>query len=178
MHGDATNLDASIPSDSFDISHSHQMLLHLPGDDPVKALKSIRRVVKPGGVLTTRDNHGRFIYPATPTLQRCLDMFPVLCSERGAHPDAGHANHVWMHEAGFEWEKIKFGDACKYFVTPKERQLYGQTFKWSFWKTFGKGPETEEEEKWLQEYQRDLEAWVKKPEARVGWVDGWVVATK
>lgn len=154
------------------------MLIHLTGDDPVQALKSIRRVVKPGGVVTTRDNHRRFIYPSTPALDRNLKLFEILATARGSHPNAGHVNHVWMHEAGFEWEKIQFGSICKPLNSAEDKRMYAKNFKGSYMETFGREPKGETEKKWLKEYQRDLAEWAEKPEGRYAWYDGWVVATK
>lgn len=37
------------PDDSFDVVHAHQLMQHLP--DPVRALRELRRVCRPGGVL-------------------------------------------------------------------------------------------------------------------------------
>src|SRR5271170_6662076 len=37
------------PNDSFDVVHAHQVLQHIP--DPVQALKEMKRVTKPGGIV-------------------------------------------------------------------------------------------------------------------------------
>src|SRR5690349_2496687 len=49
--GDVYALDT--PDDTFDVVHAHQVLQHLP--DPVGALREMRRVCKPGGVVAARD---------------------------------------------------------------------------------------------------------------------------
>ena len=44
------------PDDTFDIVYSSQVFGHLPSPDmPLKALAEIRRVLKPGGILATRN---------------------------------------------------------------------------------------------------------------------------
>ena len=83
-----------------------------------------------------------------------------------------------MHEAGFSWDKIQFGDVCKPFNSAEEKRIYAKHFAGSFMKTFGREPKGEAERKWLREFQKDLKEWAEKDEARYAWYDGWVVATK
>src|SRR2546429_1955490 len=49
--GDVFDLDA--PDGAFDVVHAHQVLQHL--GDPVAALREMRRVCRPGGVVAARD---------------------------------------------------------------------------------------------------------------------------
>ncbi|MEZ5168390.1 MAG: methyltransferase domain-containing protein [Acidimicrobiales bacterium] len=49
--GDVYALD--FPDDRFDIVHAHQVLQHLV--DPVSALREMRRVTRPGGIVAVRD---------------------------------------------------------------------------------------------------------------------------
>src|SRR5690606_5326047 len=67
-HG-LTNVDFSVEDvhalsfadDSFDIAHAHQVLQHVA--DPVQALREMRRVVRPGGVVAVRDaDYAGFIW--------------------------------------------------------------------------------------------------------------------
>src|SRR5262245_61716188 len=68
--GDVYRLD--LLDASFDIVHAHQVLQHL--SDPVAALKEMRRVVRPGGIVAVRDSdYGSFIWhPADDRLRRWL----------------------------------------------------------------------------------------------------------
>ena len=50
--GDVHALD--LPDDSFDVVHAHQVLQHVA--DPVRALREMRRVCRPGGVVAVRDS--------------------------------------------------------------------------------------------------------------------------
>ena len=51
---------------TFDVVHAHQVLQHLP--DPVRALREMKRVCKPGGLVAARDgDYGAFRwYPTSP----------------------------------------------------------------------------------------------------------------
>ena len=50
----ATCTRSTYPDDAFDVVHAHQVLQHLP--DPVGALREMRRVCKPDGVVAARDS--------------------------------------------------------------------------------------------------------------------------
>ena len=50
--GDVHALD--LPDDTFDVVHAHQVLQHVA--DPVRALRELRRVCRPGGVVAVRDS--------------------------------------------------------------------------------------------------------------------------
>ncbi|USW49003.1 Putative Methyltransferase domain-containing protein [Septoria linicola] len=176
IQGDAMDLPSSIPSNSFDISHSHQVLLHLP--EPVKALKSILRVVKPGGILTTRDNHSRFVYPLTPAMSRNFELYEIWSRERGCNPNAGHFNHIWMHEAGIPWDAISAGDSARSFCDIPSKRIVANTFGRGFAATYDKVLDSEEDKKWFDELRREFLEWAEKPESRLAWYDGWVMGKK
>src|SRR5262245_51024916 len=63
------------PDDAFDVVHAHQVLQHL--SDPVAALREMRRVTRPGGVVAVRDSdYGAFVWtPADPDLTRWLSVY-------------------------------------------------------------------------------------------------------
>jgi ubiquinone/menaquinone biosynthesis C-methylase UbiE len=89
-------------SDSFDIVHAHQMLQHL--SDPVAALREMRRVCAPGGVVAARDSdyRGMIWHPAEPLLDRWLDLYEAVARTNQAEPDAGRHLYGWARAAGFE----------------------------------------------------------------------------
>jgi ubiquinone/menaquinone biosynthesis C-methylase UbiE len=98
--GDVYALD--FPADTFDVVHAHQVLQHL--SDPVAALKEMRRVAKPGGLVAARDADYSAMtwYPSSPGLTRWLDLYRRLARANAGEPDAGRRLRSWALEAGLE----------------------------------------------------------------------------
>ena len=98
--GDVHALD--LPDDSFDVVHAHQVLQHVA--DPVQALREMRRVCRPGGVVAARDSDYRAFawYPQLPELDRWMELYPAAARANGGEPDAGRRLKAWAHAAGFE----------------------------------------------------------------------------
>ncbi len=86
--------------DSFDIVHAHQVLQHV--GDPVQALREMRRVCTPGGVIAARDaDYAGFTwYPESPELSRWLELYRAAALRNGGQPDAGRRLLAWAHAAG------------------------------------------------------------------------------
>ncbi|MEU8521803.1 methyltransferase domain-containing protein [Streptomyces sp. NPDC048577] len=107
------------PDDSFDVVHAHQVLQHV--GDPVRALREMRRVCRPGGVVAARDSdYGGFVwYPATPALDAWQDLYRRVARANGGEPDAGRRLFSWAREAGFT--EIVTTAATWCFARPEER---------------------------------------------------------
>ena len=86
---------------SFDVVHAHQVLQHLV--DPVRALREMRRVLRPGGVVAVRDSdYSCFSWaPLDPLLARWLDTYRAVARHNRAEPDAGRFLKGWSLAAGF-----------------------------------------------------------------------------
>ncbi len=97
--GDAYALD--FDADSFDVVHAHQVLQHLA--DPVAALREMRRVCRPGGIVAARDADYAAMtwYPDHPALTRWLALYRPLARAGGGEPDAGRRLRAWALAAGF-----------------------------------------------------------------------------
>jgi SAM-dependent methyltransferase len=105
----ATNIDfavedvhaLSFDDDTFDVVHAHQVLQHVA--DPVQALREMRRVCRPGGIVAARDaDYAAFVwYPDNPALDDWLRLYEAAARANGGEPDAGRRLLSWAHAAGF-----------------------------------------------------------------------------
>ncbi|MBO0866430.1 MAG: methyltransferase domain-containing protein, partial [Mycobacterium sp.] len=111
------------PDDAFDVVHAHQVLQHVA--DPVQALREMRRVCTPGGIVAVRDaDYAGFIwYPQLPALDRWLDLYERAARANGGEPDAGRRLLSWAQEAGFDDITPTGGMWC--FATPEDREWWG-----------------------------------------------------
>ena len=90
------------PDDAFDVVHAHQVLQHLT--DPIAALREMRRVTRPGGVVAVRDADysGMTWYPQSDGLDEWLALYHEVTQANEADANAGRKLLSWVREAGFE----------------------------------------------------------------------------
>lgn len=119
--GDVHALD--LPDDSFDVVHAHQVLQHVT--DPVEALREMRRVCRPGGIVAVRDSDYRAFawYPEHPELDRWMELYQEAARANGGEPDAGRRLHAWARAAGFEQVTATTSTWC--FAGPHDRAYWG-----------------------------------------------------
>lgn len=113
----------SFADDSFDVVHAHQVLQHV--DDPVQALREMRRVAAPGGLVAARDaDYAGFLwFPVLPELDRWLALYRAAARANGGEPDAGRRLLAWARAAGFEDVTATASTWC--YATPSERAWWG-----------------------------------------------------
>ena len=123
------------PDNTFDIIYCSQLFGHLPPPDlPLRALAEMRRVLKPGGILATRDGADSHFYP------RCLDLDRLWgenlsrALHRGApDPDpTGTRMPALFRSVGFDADggKVRVGAGTRVFSGPEAR-------KWLAWRAAG-----------------------------------------
>jgi SAM-dependent methyltransferase len=119
--GDVYALD--FRDESFDVVHAHQVLQHLT--EPVAALREMRRVCAPDGVVAVRDSdYATFTWwPEDPRLTRWLALYHDVARSNGAEPDAGRRLLTWANEAGFS--AVDAGASTWCFATPADRAWWG-----------------------------------------------------
>lgn len=101
VHFQVANLYAlPFPNESFDAVFLHGVLEHV--QDPVRALREVRRVTKRDGVVGARhaDFGGFIIEPAPAPLDQFANLFERLMLHNGAHPRAGRQQFRWLKESG------------------------------------------------------------------------------
>jgi ubiquinone/menaquinone biosynthesis C-methylase UbiE len=137
---------------TFEVVHAHQVLQHLP--DPVGALREMRRVCKPDGVVAARDSdYAAFTwYPSQPTLDAWLKLYRDVARANRGEPDAGRFLLAWAHAAGFSEVESTASAWC--FATPEDRTWWGNL--WADRMTTSKIAEQAEQEGFASRV--DLEA--------------------
>lgn len=119
--GDVYDLDFG--DGTFDIVHAHQVLQHV--DDPVAALREMRRVCRPGGIVAARDaDYGNMAWhPQDDRLDQWLGMYRAVAVANGGQPDAGRYLLGWAHEAGFTL--VDPSESVWRFAKPHDRAWWG-----------------------------------------------------
>ncbi|MDQ0687486.1 SAM-dependent methyltransferase [Streptomyces achromogenes] len=111
------------PDDTFCVVHAHQVLQHV--GDPVRALREMLRVTRPGGFVAVRDSDYAAMtwYPASPGMDDWLDLYHRVARANGGEPDAGRRLKSWALAAGFT--DVTATSATWTFSTPEERAWWG-----------------------------------------------------
>jgi ubiquinone/menaquinone biosynthesis C-methylase UbiE len=122
--GDVYRLDH--PGGSFDVVHAHQVLQHLT--DPVRALREMARVCRPGGLIAVRDvDYATFTwFPADEGLDRWLDLYYRVHRRNGSEPDAGRRLLAWAHAAGLREVTATASAWC--YAAPAERVWWADSW--------------------------------------------------
>lgn len=110
------------PDDTFDVVHAHQVLQHV--GDPVRALREMRRVCRPGGVVAARDSDYAAMtwFPEVPAMDAWQDLYGRVARANGGEPDAGRRLLSWARQAGFT--DITPTAAAWCFGTPESRDWW------------------------------------------------------
>jgi SAM-dependent methyltransferase len=119
--GDVHALD--FPDDTFDVVHAHQVLQHV--GDPVAALREMRRVARPGGLIAVRDSdYSAFAwFPKLPELDEWMDLYQRVARANGGEPDAARRLLSWAHAAGLHEVTATSSTWC--FADQPDRDWWG-----------------------------------------------------
>ncbi|KAF2110032.1 S-adenosyl-L-methionine-dependent methyltransferase [Lophiotrema nucula] len=113
-----------VKAGSFDIVHAHQVLQHL--QDPLGALKEMKKLTKPGGVVAIRDVDYSNMnwYPEMQGIREWLDLYIRLAKRINCDPNIGRRLHAIAMEAGFDRSEIDTTTQTWLFSTPEERTYW------------------------------------------------------
>lgn len=111
------------PDHTFDVVHAHQVLQHVA--DPVAALREMRRVCAPGGIVAARDaDYAGFIwFPQLPALDLWRELYERAARANHGEPDAGRRLSSWARQAGFD--DITPTGSLWCYATPATREWWG-----------------------------------------------------
>lgn len=120
--GDIFNLD--FEDGSFDAVHAHQVFQHL--EDPLGALKEMKRLTKPGGIIAVRDvdYSANIWYPEVPGLREWCNLYQKVAKGANCDPNIGRRLHAIAMEAGFDRKDIEASVGTWCFSTPEEREWW------------------------------------------------------
>ncbi|KAI1758146.1 S-adenosyl-L-methionine-dependent methyltransferase [Xylaria castorea] len=124
------------PDGTFDIVYCSQVLGHIPPPDlPPQALTEMRRVLKPGGILASRDALSSFFYPKRLHLDRLWSQNLRRVFRQGAPADVDDTSDslpASYRSAGFDIDggKVKTGAGTMVASDPETRRFFA-------WRTAG-----------------------------------------
>ncbi|WP_117209232.1 class I SAM-dependent methyltransferase [Allorhizocola rhizosphaerae] len=149
----------------FDVVHAHQVLQHVA--DPVQALREMRRVCRPAGVVAARDSDYRAFawHPELAELDEWLALYLEVARRNGGEPDAGRRLLSWAQRAGMTDIAPSASVWC--FATPEERRFWG-----------GMWAERIVESDLARQSGRSREELTRLSEAWLSWAastDGWLI---
>lgn len=161
---------------SFDVTHAHQVLQHL--DDPVRALREMARVTRPGGLVAARDADYAAMawHPESPGLDRWREVYRLTARAAGGEPDAGRRLLAWSRAAGLT--DVEVGAETWCFARAEDRRWWGRTWAArAVTSTFAE--EARAQGFGADELDRISQAWLRWSEDPDGWFlvpHGWVLA--
>lgn len=111
---------------SFDVTHCHQVLTHLPR--PADALREMLRVTRPGGLVAARegDLETECVWPELPALLKFHDLCARSMTLAGGTAKAGRQLLSWALEAGVPRDHITPSLGTWYYHDPTERKVWGK----------------------------------------------------
>ncbi|MFI5690544.1 class I SAM-dependent methyltransferase [Kribbella sp. NPDC051586] len=166
-----------LPDDTYDVVHAHQVLQHVA--DPVQALREMRRVCKPGGIVAVRDSdyHGFIWYPELPELDEWMALYQRMARANSGEPDAGRRLLSWALAAGFE--DVEATTSTWSFTNPEDRAFWGGMWADRILKSAlaDQARAAGVPEQRLEAISRAWQTWTTTPDATISILHGELICT-
>ena len=111
----ASIVDLPFENNDFDAVFGHTILMQL--DDPKPALEEIKRVLKPGGIVSFRevDFSSNVFGPDDSAMKELMHIFRKSFLYNGSNPDIGRDLPTLLSEVNFEVKEfnLSYSQACK-----------------------------------------------------------------
>ena len=139
-------------------------------------MQEMRRIVKIGGIVSTRDCVRRILAPPVPKLVEHLEKFMQYARSKGSDPDFGQQHHEAAHAAGFDWSDIEMSTWATEESGEPAREAFAQGAR-DFMRDALIAAELATEDQ-MEEYSRGWEEWGRKPESRMMMLDSALLCWK
>ena len=108
---------------TFDVAHTSQVLTHL--SDPVAAMAEMRRVIKPGGFLASRegDSESTIFFPRHPGVLLWKQVQTGIHKLYDAKGDAGRMLVDWAFKAGFQEGNVQWTAGTFEYATGGQAEI-------------------------------------------------------
>jgi ubiquinone/menaquinone biosynthesis C-methylase UbiE len=119
--------DLRLPDESFDMVYSRFLFCHL--DDPARALREMKSILKPGGVLVCEDHDdgGIFTEPQTRAYRRLVEISDAVNRARGLDSYIGLKLPSLFHAAGFSQPNVRVNQLP--FLRGDEKRFWEMTLR-------------------------------------------------
>ncbi len=119
-------LEPRFAPETFEAVFAHQVLQHL--GQPVDALRQIRKLLAPGGVVGVRDVDwgSTTFYPENQGMRRFLTLYYELARRNRGEPNAGRHLRRWFRDAGFAEARVTTSTVS--YTDPAATREWGDTY--------------------------------------------------
>ena len=175
----ANAVDLPFEDRSFDVVHMGGVLIHVPDID--LALSEAKRVLRPGGILASRDLmlDSCFVHPELGVMRRSIETLADLVAADDGHPQIARGMKLHLQQAGFT--DITISASFETYSSPAELEFfYAIVNQWFLGAGIADAAKKygAMSDELMIEVARKLEEWVREPGALAGIAFGRAIAVR